>query len=448
MGKVHTLFRPDFPFAPEKWPFFYGWVIVAMGTLGTLASIPGQTAGVSPFKQPLLQALKLSDIQLSMAYMVGTLASGCIIPYCGQFCDRWGARMTMVITLMAFSLSLLFMSSCQSIYTFALNPWMPPWLVGTIVISLGFFLIRFWGQGMLIIVSRTMTSNWFDRKRGLVAAIGGIFTTIAFNSAPSILNQGVQHLGWQDTFFYLGILYFFGLTCFFWLFCRDTPEASDLQMDGTVLPEIEADPNTFSEFKIYHEFTAEEAIKTWSFWLLTATLGLHGFTITAIFFHASDIAVGVGIGLDQFYSLLVPLAVINVFAGFLLGWLNNKTRLKNILIAYLVLQCLFPLSVLFLDNSLGQLAFIMLGALSGACFGNLYNVACPRFFGRLHLGRINGYVTSALVICSAVGPIFFSYISQTTQSFQTALWMCIGASACLLPCAHKANNPQRLHTKF
>lgn len=35
------------PFDPAKLPFFYGWGVVAMGTLGMIASAPGQTVGVS-----------------------------------------------------------------------------------------------------------------------------------------------------------------------------------------------------------------------------------------------------------------------------------------------------------------------------------------------------------------------------------------------------------------
>lgn len=444
---MRSPFRPDFPFAPEKCPFFYGWVVMAMSTLGTLASIPGQTAGVSPFKKPLLQALELTDLQLSFAYMLGTLASGIIIPHCGQFCDRYGARVMMVVTLFAFALSLLLMSRCQSIYHCAMNPWIAHSIVGTTIISVCFFLIRFWGQGMLIIVSRTMVSNWFNRKRGLVTAIGGIFTTIAFNAAPAVLNAGVAWFGWQVTLHYLGIYYLLGLTTLFWLLCRDTPEASHLVMDGEVLAEAEDDAHAFSEFKIYHEFTGEEALRTWPFWLFTITLGLHGLTMTAIFFHAADITQEVSIQLSHFYSLLIPVAIINVFAGFLLGWLNNITRLKVILYIYLCLQCLFPLTLLYLDSFPGQIAFIIVSALVGACFGNLYSVMCPRFFGRLHLGRINGYMTSALVIFSALGPIIFSALRHITHTYAPALWLCASVSVLILLFAHKGDNPQKRYAK-
>jgi hypothetical protein len=51
------LWSPNFPFAPAKSPFFYGWVIVAAGTLGVVFSIPGQTMGFTVFSDILIREL-------------------------------------------------------------------------------------------------------------------------------------------------------------------------------------------------------------------------------------------------------------------------------------------------------------------------------------------------------------------------------------------------------
>ena len=71
----------DIPFAPRRWPFFYGWVILAASTVGILASIPGQTMGVSVFTDHLIAALRISRVQLSTAYMFGTVASSFMLPW-------------------------------------------------------------------------------------------------------------------------------------------------------------------------------------------------------------------------------------------------------------------------------------------------------------------------------------------------------------------------------
>ena len=47
----------DCPFKPRSVPFFYGWVVVAVGSLGVAMSIPGQTLGVSVFTDSLIEVL-------------------------------------------------------------------------------------------------------------------------------------------------------------------------------------------------------------------------------------------------------------------------------------------------------------------------------------------------------------------------------------------------------
>ena len=61
---------PDFPFSPKKIPFFYGWLIVAAGTLAVVFSIPGQTMGFSVFTDVLIKELGLTRVQLSTAYCI------------------------------------------------------------------------------------------------------------------------------------------------------------------------------------------------------------------------------------------------------------------------------------------------------------------------------------------------------------------------------------------
>jgi hypothetical protein len=78
-------------------PFYYGWVVLVVGSLGVLASIPGQTMGVSVFTDHLIGALKISRVGLSTAYMIGTLSSSLLIPFAGILYDRWGARISAAV---------------------------------------------------------------------------------------------------------------------------------------------------------------------------------------------------------------------------------------------------------------------------------------------------------------------------------------------------------------
>ena len=91
----------------SRLPFYYGWVILIAGAVGVLASIPGQTMGVSVFTDHLITSLQLSRVGISSAYMVGTLGSSLIISYAGVLFDRYGARPLAAVAVVFLSLFLL-----------------------------------------------------------------------------------------------------------------------------------------------------------------------------------------------------------------------------------------------------------------------------------------------------------------------------------------------------
>ena len=82
---LNRLFKPSFPFEPKKFPFFYGWWIPVVATFGMLASIPGQTIGVGVFTEHLLSVSNLSRLDLSIAYMLGTVGSSLLFHTGGSY---------------------------------------------------------------------------------------------------------------------------------------------------------------------------------------------------------------------------------------------------------------------------------------------------------------------------------------------------------------------------
>ena len=107
--------RADFPFAPSRWPFFYGWAIVVFATLGTLMSIPGQTIGVGIFNDFLIDDLDLTRVWISSAYMFGTIASAMTLPLAGRVFDRLGARTMVVFAALGLGATLAYLARCDAI---------------------------------------------------------------------------------------------------------------------------------------------------------------------------------------------------------------------------------------------------------------------------------------------------------------------------------------------
>jgi len=82
-SKPSRFWAPDFPLSPRRFRPFYGWYILAISTVGVIFSIPGQTMGFSVFTDVLISELELTRVQLSLAYCLGTVASGMTLPWLG-----------------------------------------------------------------------------------------------------------------------------------------------------------------------------------------------------------------------------------------------------------------------------------------------------------------------------------------------------------------------------
>ena len=150
----------------EKCPIYYGWVVLFAGTIGTIMSIPGQTAGVAVFTDYFIDAFGLSRSQLSFCYMLGTIASSLTLPWAGRKIDKYGSQKMVVFA----SLSL---ATFLGLLAFAdlLTDKISHYFAATAALSLNsfailflFFGVRHFGQGQLTVISRTMIGRWFESR--------------------------------------------------------------------------------------------------------------------------------------------------------------------------------------------------------------------------------------------------------------------------------------------
>jgi MFS family permease len=105
------LSRPAHPKLPT---IHYGWVILGAGTFGSFMTLPGQTAGVSVFFDPITTEPGISRTSASIAYAAGTLAGILPAPMIGRWIDRRGPRPTATIIAVGLALACAFMA-CPSV---------------------------------------------------------------------------------------------------------------------------------------------------------------------------------------------------------------------------------------------------------------------------------------------------------------------------------------------
>ncbi len=423
-----SIFRPNFPFSPAKFPVFYGWVIVVASVLGVLTSIPGQTIGVSVFTDHLITATGLSRLQLANAYLLGTLTSGCLLPFGGKLLDRLGARPVIALAAVGLGLTLCYLALCDrlSLFLSSFIPLSTP-TTAAVLLVIGFISLRFCGQGMLTMTSRTTLGKWFERRRGQVSGIEGVFIAAGFSIAPYGFSQAIAQLGWRGTWLSLGAVVGLGMSTIGWLLFRDNPEACGLRMDGDAVSSGIKDSDdaqiTSTAPKIWG-VTRKQAVGTLAFWAVTLAFASQALSITGITFNIVSIGAEMGIAEARMVSIFVPIAVVSTAVGYGVGIACDRVRIQYLFIFMMVFQATGIAAMANLDTPWMFWPAVVGMGVSGGCFGTLSTVVLPRFFGRKHLGAIAGVQMMAIVIASALGPSLLASSQSLTGSYRSGLYAC------------------------
>ena len=412
---------PYRPFDPRRVPFYYGWGILAVGMVGMVASFPGQTAGVSVFTDHLTGATGLSRLQLANAYLLGTTTSGLLLPIGGRWIDTYGTRATAFGATLGLAATIAAMSFVGPMGS----------VTGMIVVSIGFGCMRFCGQGMLTLSSRTMVSQWFDRRRGLVSSVASAGVSFVFASTPLILYQLIEwsDFRWAWRQLALGLVVILGSVVL--VFFRSRPEDVGLRIDGQgrlddgqVVAELAADPG----------FTRAQAVRDPRFWVVTLPVTALAAVGTALTFHIVDLGREIGIGESSIVRVFIPIAFISVPVSLISGWLADTIPVVLLGVAAAAFQVVMYLTVFELAHPVLRIVAIGSWGAAQGLFSALTSAALPRLFGRTHLGSIAGLQMSSMVIGSAIGPAFFAFVESTAGSYRTALLLALvlpGASLLL-----------------
>ncbi len=462
---------PNRPFAPRRLPVHYAWIILVLGSVGVVITIPGQTVGVSVFTDFLIRDLEVTRVRLSLAYLLGTLTGAFLLAPAGRLYDRFGARALGAVAALCLGALLLMLSGVDSVVerTAVLLSRVPKELIAFAAMSVGFFLLRFLAQGVLNLVCRNMVMKWFRGRRGMTNGILGVSVALTFSYSPKLLNTLIESFGWRGTWFRLGLIIGVGFVILFSLLARDNPASCGLEPDGRRAGAAQGAAGAAAGVGVAEraahrggaragtgrskrgwtrppahpdrDFTAGQARRTYAFWMFTMTLFTAGLYYTAFTFHVVSIFDNAGMSRQQAVSIFFPASVISVALNFVFSWASDYVKLKYILILQIVGLLLSIFSFIHLRPGVFFVLLIIGNGLNGGTFGLNSTVTWPRFFGLTHLGAVSGFAMSWIIAGSALGPFLFSLSLSYTGSYAGAGYLCLAVMAVLLILSLRADRP-------
>jgi OFA family oxalate/formate antiporter-like MFS transporter len=423
---LRTFFRTEFssrvvvipvnwPFDPKRSPIYYGWVVWLFSTLGFLLSIPGQTMGMAVFTEPFIEVFGLSRTQLSMAYLCGTIGSSLFLTQAGRWYDQFGGRVMIATSSAALGLMVLYIS-----FVDVLSSWFGSSTPVTFVLVLvGFFGVRFFGQGVLTSCSRNVLMLWFVKRRGLVSGLRSVFVSFGFSLAPLILAFLIAFFGWKGALWFMAALVGVVFSTLAVIFIRDNPASCGLEPDGGEPADTQALPAEAPSQ------TLSEARRSPVFWIYSMSLAMHAMFGTALTFHVVAIFAEAGLSRDVAFGYFIPSAIFATASNLICSYLVDKFPLKPFLVLMLLGFVIGAYGLVNLDQRWGYWLLAVGFGTGGGLWGVTSNLAFIRFFGPLHLGEVSGFNTSISVFASAVGPAAFSLAVDHLGSYNAAAQICL-----------------------
>ncbi len=373
---------------------------VAMVT--AFASSPGQTFGISVYNEPIRTSLGLSHSELALAYMLGTILGAMPLTYVGMFMDRHGLRRTLLVILT------VLLTACVTL-AMAGN-----WFV----LLFAFAMLRLVGPGAMAFLSGNTLPFWFERRLGLVEGIRTLSIASAMAIMPRVNSWLIDAYDWRTAYLIQGGVIFGVLFPAFFFIVRNRPEDIGQQIDnGKVLPDSHPHAR-----RIVSDLTLSEAIRTPAFWVVSAGVGMFSMILTAIVFHFVPILQDRGLTEADYKLTMSFFAICWATFQFSGGTLSDYVSARWLCaIGLLGLAISSMLLINVSTTAMCVTVGMVLGASQGTFFGSTHPL-WARYFGRRHLGRIRGVVTTSAVASSSLGPFIAGASRDWFGSFDPALW--------------------------
>ncbi len=393
---------------------FYGWWIVSSGAI--LNFVTGGTFhyGFTTFFNPIRETFGWNAATTSVAVSLRSVETGGLDPLIGFLVDKVGPRRLMLFGWSIIGLGFVLMSRINSLWTF---------YAAFIVITTGISL------GSSVVMNTTIT-HWFRRKRSRAMTI--VFIGIgASGILVPLIALSISHYGWRETLFMIGIAaWVIGLPLS--LLFRSNPEKYGCQPDGEIsstrdgptdVPPVGTSGNRLEPGPGLASagFTAREALRTRTFWLLAVAFFFHHLSISAVHLHIVPYLESVKIPTTMAAASVTGLTLCSLIGRVGFGFMGDFID-KRYLIAIAVtfqIAGLFIFSLISLDKVWLIIPFLLIYSLS---YGTapLRPVILADYFGRKNFGSILGLLALTTTLGGVASPVIAGWVFDTLGSYRVA----------------------------
>lgn len=393
--------------------------MVGFSAAAQFMSGPGQSYSVAAFKEPMREALGVSETGYSFSYGVATLISGVSLPFTGRLLDRWGARklLPLVAALLGFACFVVARVQTQT------------------DLFLGFTLIRCLGQGAMTLIGVWIIGEWFLRKRGLATAVSGLGSSLSIMVIPPLNGWLIDAYGWRRSWEVLGVIVVSSIVVPTLVWLRDRPEELGLTPDGEPFDggSIEASGGRLSATHpavapvqgpvtpIEDSWSVAEVLRDVTFWKLISVPVCAGLVGTGMVFHQISIFAERGVSTKWALGLISLQALVGSVCALGAGWLADRMPTERLLMIAMGLLAGAVAMVMIMNRPWMAVIYAIAVGLQGSILRSAGTVVWVNYYGRQNQGTIRGISMSMMVLAAAIGPLPLALAKDRLHDYTPAL---------------------------
>ncbi len=318
-------------------------------------------------------------------------------PLVGILAVRLGASRVLAISAALFALVFFGFSRIEN-------------LVHLYVIAAGIGLCA---AGMGDITVGHVVSQWFHRNRGLALGIAYAGSNLGGSVMVALVSHVTGQASWRE-----GLLAIVPVSLFVLL-----PTALFLVREPRTSARTAASADAQATPLHEDDLDLRAALRTRSFWILTATLFTFFFFFTGILDHLVLFLVDSGLATGEaraYFGQAVGLGVVSKILGGFLSDRIPQVRAVQVVYGILALSSLVLIALLFRPEPVLIATFVFTWGFSQACRDVVYPLVLSHCFGDRYLGEIYGAMTLTLFPGGALGPIFAAQLYDRLGDYQVA----------------------------
>ena len=407
---------------------FYGWWIVAVGTVMRTVFATFSYYGFSAFFNPLVDQFGWSRAALAGVLSLSRLEGGFMALPAGYLFDKVGPRKMMFIGITLTGVGYILLSRTTSLVYF--------YMVMILMVQLG---ASFGMGGGAVDVA---IANWFRRKRSRAMGIGTL--GLSFGGIMVIpLTLLISQYGWRSGILVAGL----ATLCLGYPLAsivRHRPEPYGYLPDGE-RPRRAASPEQTApaaggagasessasagqtqpatppaQDDEEANFSPLQALKVRAFYAVAFTFAARQLVSGTIAVFLIPFLQERGMSLTQAGTVLGVMALIGAPGRVIFAWLGDIFPKRFVMAACFSVQSVGLILFAYVDGMMGIIFFLTLYAPTYAGVLPLIPAIQAEYFGRRWFGTIRGMMTPITLISGVIGPIFAGTVRDVTGSYRLA----------------------------